>query len=134
MDSKIVLNYICNDSRRFHVFVSNRVSEVRNLTSPEQWQHIAGSENPADVITRGQQPHELIMGSWIGGPRFLNHYKSDWKEIISLFQIFLLMMLKSSEVRCRLFVTLLKHHSIQLMLWSLTTPVGPNSRYHIMSW
>ena len=80
VDSEIVLNYISNDSRRFHIFVSNRVSEIRNLTSPEQWQHIAGSENPADVITRGQQPHELVTGSWVGGPQFLHSYKSDWKK------------------------------------------------------
>jgi hypothetical protein len=78
VDSEIVLNYIYNDSRRFHVFVSNRVSEIRNLTKPEQWQHISGSENPADVITRGQQPLDLVNGDWIGGPKFLQSFKCDW--------------------------------------------------------
>jgi hypothetical protein len=32
-DSKIVLGYIANDSKRFHVFVANRVSQIRANTS-----------------------------------------------------------------------------------------------------
>ena len=31
-DSKVVLGYISNESRRFHVFVSNRVQEIKNST------------------------------------------------------------------------------------------------------
>ena len=31
-DSKTVLGYINNDARRFHVFVGNRVQEIRDKT------------------------------------------------------------------------------------------------------
>ena len=80
VDSTIVLNFIHNDSRRFQVFVANRVSEIRNLTSPDQWNHISGSENPADLITRGVHPDGLMSGIWLRGPDFLSSYKSEWNH------------------------------------------------------
>ena len=35
-DSKIVMGYIANDSGRFHVYVANRVQQIRHLTNPKQ--------------------------------------------------------------------------------------------------
>ena len=52
-DSKIVLAYICSEHKRFKVFVANRVSEIRRFTSVDQWRHINGDNNPADVVSRG---------------------------------------------------------------------------------
>ena len=39
-DSKVMLGYIRNDSKRFHVFVANRVQQIRDQTSPSQWRHV----------------------------------------------------------------------------------------------
>lgn len=78
VDSEIVLNYIYNDSRRFQVYVANRISEIRSTSQPAQWNHIAGTRNPADLITRGQHPSVLIDGCWINGPEFLRTYKCNW--------------------------------------------------------
>ncbi|RXN11518.1 hypothetical protein ROHU_029945 [Labeo rohita] len=36
-DSKVVLGYIHNESRRFYVYVNNRVQRIRRSTCPEQW-------------------------------------------------------------------------------------------------
>lgn len=36
-DSKVVLGYIHNDSRRFYVNVNNRVQPIRRSTNPGQW-------------------------------------------------------------------------------------------------
>ena len=36
-DSKVVLGYIANESRRFYVYVANRVQIIRSLSTPEQW-------------------------------------------------------------------------------------------------
>ena len=38
-DSRTVLQYIANESRRFHTFVANRVSEIHDSTDPTQWRH-----------------------------------------------------------------------------------------------
>ena len=51
-DSKTVLQYIANESRRFHTFVANRVSEIHDSTNPTQWRHIPGHFNLADNCTR----------------------------------------------------------------------------------
>ena len=36
-DSKVTLAYIQNDSRRYYVYVSNRVQIIRNVSDPSQW-------------------------------------------------------------------------------------------------
>ena len=77
-DSEITLKYIMNDTKRFHVYVSNRVGEIRRLTEPDQWHHIPGKENPADVISRGQALADMDKRKWFRGPEFLRKFKSDW--------------------------------------------------------
>ena len=68
VDSRIVLGYIANEARRFHVFVANRVQAIRDHTEPGQWNHVEGKKNPADDglaywgLTPQQQP-----GSYQGG-------------------------------------------------------------------
>lgn len=57
-DSQVVLGYINNEARKFHVFVANRVQQIRNETSPSQWRHVKGSENPADCASRGLTTEE----------------------------------------------------------------------------
>jgi hypothetical protein len=78
VDSTIALQYIRSHTRRFHIFVSNRVSIIRSLTDVSRWQHIPGVDNPADLLTRGQTPHQLQDNNWFSGPRFLSRHKCDW--------------------------------------------------------
>ena len=47
-DSMTSLQYIKNETRRFQTFVANRVAEIHETSSPEQWHHISGVINPAD--------------------------------------------------------------------------------------
>ena len=79
-DSEIVLQYIRNYSLRFQVFVANRVSEVQQATSRDQWHHVSGKVNPADLITRGQRPDVLDCDKWFHGPDFLLTSKGDWES------------------------------------------------------
>ncbi|KAK3085303.1 hypothetical protein FSP39_001304 [Pinctada imbricata] len=71
-DSSVVLGYINNDSRRFHVFVANRVSQIRDHTEPYQWSYVSSENNPADIASRGATPNELRNKTlWFKGPEFL---------------------------------------------------------------
>ena len=80
-DSKTVLGYINNDARRFHVFVSNRVQEIRERTSPAQWHYVGTKENPADIASRGSGAQELIDTSlWWNGPDFLWKPSRVWNQ------------------------------------------------------
>lgn len=51
IDSQIVLGYIKNEARRFHVFVANMVQQIRNLTDVAQWRNVSSGDNPADCGT-----------------------------------------------------------------------------------
>jgi hypothetical protein len=79
VDSEIALKYIKNNTRRFHVYVSNRVGEIRRLTQAKQWFHVPGIQNPADILSRGQSAVNLDKSMWFYGPEFLRTYKSEWK-------------------------------------------------------
>lgn len=81
VDSEIVLKYINNDSRRLHVFVGNRVSMIRQFSSPCQWNFIPGKLNSADALNRGQALANLDQDIWFGGPSFLREYKENWFQV-----------------------------------------------------
>lgn len=71
-DSKVVLGYISNESKRFHVFVANRVEKIREYTTPPQWRHIDTMQNPADLASRGLTAKDLKENQlWWKGPQFL---------------------------------------------------------------
>lgn len=70
-DSKVVLGYICNQSRRFYVYVNNRVQRIRQSTTPEQWRYVPTDLNPADYGSRSVPASQLGNTSWLTGPSFL---------------------------------------------------------------
>lgn len=64
-DSQVVLGYLSNESRRFFVYVSNRVSRIRLFSQPTQWHYIASECNPADVATRPMCASDLMDSDWL---------------------------------------------------------------------
>ena len=70
-DSKIVLGYIFNETRRFHVYVTNRVDRIRQLTQTNQWNFVPTHSNPADLATRGLEAKDVQSSQWLHGPSFL---------------------------------------------------------------
>ncbi|XP_061167901.1 uncharacterized protein LOC133176855 [Saccostrea echinata] len=67
-DSKVTLGYIHNNTKRFYVYVANRVAKIRSYTEPFQWKYIRSEMNPADIGTRGIQPSNLQASAWLLGP------------------------------------------------------------------
>lgn len=64
-DSRVVLGYIANSVRRFHVFVANRVHEIQDKTLISQWRYVHTKTNPADEASRGLRARELAQSKWI---------------------------------------------------------------------
>ena len=72
-DSRVVLGYIRNNTRRFHVYVANRVQTILNFTSLNQWHFIPSDQNPSDLASRGCLVEELADSDlWWHGPSFLS--------------------------------------------------------------
>ena len=71
-DSQTTLQYIKHEFKRFQTYVANRVAEIREVTSPDQWRHCPGKVNPADDASRGLKPSKLsCQHRWWRGPEFL---------------------------------------------------------------
>ena len=77
-DSTTVLSWI-KRQRNWDVFVSNRVKEIRSLSSVEQW-HVPGTCNPADIPSCGCTADQLSNSCCLEGPARLHIDKYDWAE------------------------------------------------------
>ncbi len=72
-DSTVVLSWISDDASRWKPFVANRVSLIQALTCPSQWFHCPGTQNPADLLTRGLSAGDLKQSQlWLCGPSFIS--------------------------------------------------------------
>ena len=71
-DSQVVLGYVTNETRRFYVFVGNRVNKIRARSSPDQWKYVPTDLNPVDLATRSIAASDLQESVWLKGPNFLS--------------------------------------------------------------
>ncbi|XP_050419153.2 uncharacterized protein LOC126832434 [Patella vulgata] len=78
-DSKVVLGYIYNRTRRFYLYVTNRIDRIRKSTIPLQWQFIPTDKNPADLGTRSVPASDLEHSVWRKGPTHL-YQKQQFEE------------------------------------------------------
>ena len=79
-DSENVWYWVRNQSRAFKPFVSNRIGEIQRKTNPDQWRHVPGVLNPADLATRGLTIDQLASSTlWTEGPEFLND-EAQWPK------------------------------------------------------
>ena len=73
-DSTICLYWIQQDYRPLKATVRNSVIEIRRFSSPEQWYHLDGKMNIADLGTRPTEVADISPGSeWQNGP--------DWMKL-----------------------------------------------------
>ena len=84
-DSTDVLYWLWNRKPR-KVFFENRVSTILGMSRPEQWKHVKGSENPADLGTRGISLAAVARSEvwWIGPPHILGRSPCERLEVAEL--------------------------------------------------
>ncbi|XP_055844795.1 uncharacterized protein LOC129911111 [Episyrphus balteatus] len=71
-DSTITLSWIRASPTKWETFVRNRVGEIQRLTPIKIWKHIPTQHNPADLVSRGVLPSDLLENTlWWNGPDFL---------------------------------------------------------------
>lgn len=76
-DSKVVLGYINNQTRRFYVYVNNRVQRIKQSSLPDQWRYVSTEQNPADHDSRSVAAGNLASTTWLCGPAFLLQPESN---------------------------------------------------------
>uniref|UniRef100_A0A8D8WZP0 Integrase catalytic domain-containing protein n=1 Tax=Cacopsylla melanoneura TaxID=428564 RepID=A0A8D8WZP0_9HEMI len=78
-DSTVALSWIASQPLRWKTFVANRVSKIQENVSAEKWFHVQGVENPADCLSRGIFPQELIeQPLWLKGPQWMTTPIPTW--------------------------------------------------------
>lgn len=77
-DSKIVLDWIHANPKRYKIFIASRITKINKLINKECWSHVRSEENAADCASRGVSPSELLSHPlWWHGPKFLVEKSSE---------------------------------------------------------
>lgn len=80
-DSSIVLSWLASPPGTWKLFVANRVSEIQTLTKGANWRHVPTDSNPADLASRGIDPHLLEdQHLWWHGPDWLKSESDKWPK------------------------------------------------------
>jgi hypothetical protein len=78
-DSMVVMYWIKSTNKeQWNNFVGNRLKEICNNSRPEQWRHVPGESNPADLPSRGCSLDVLNKSSWLNGPDWLYLTQDKW--------------------------------------------------------
>lgn len=80
-DSEVALCWALSSPHRFNTYVANRISDIHTCLSQLNYNfyHIAGSENPADCVSRGLMPSQLLEHwLWFQGPSWMSQSTEAW--------------------------------------------------------
>ncbi|UYV76751.1 hypothetical protein LAZ67_14001947 [Cordylochernes scorpioides] len=83
-DSSTALRWIQNE-KPWATFVRNRVNEICFISKKENWHHVSGVNNPADLPSRGSSVKKLIEHKWWKGPSFLWGEEASWNQFDPIF-------------------------------------------------
>jgi len=87
-DSQVVISYICNEARRFHTFVANRVQLIRDHTTTDQWNYVSTNDNPADDASRVLSIEDYLKSQkWFNCPEFLQRPSADWPNNMEVMSV-----------------------------------------------
>ena len=76
-DSEIAL-YWLKSTKKLKPFVQNRVNIIKEKSNPDSWYHVATTDNPADILSRGSTIKNIKHTSWLNGPTWLKDNRDTW--------------------------------------------------------
>ena len=80
-DSSTVVRWLNSNTANLKIFVANRVEDIRSKVPATHWKHVPTDSNPADLVSRGAMPKELLdMSLWWEGPSWLTEPEERWPE------------------------------------------------------
>ncbi|XP_014229554.2 uncharacterized protein LOC106654274 [Trichogramma pretiosum] len=94
-DSTIALAWIRGHPTQWKTYVANRVSDIQTTLPQASWHHIAGTQNPADIASRGAPVEALCSPSlWMDGPDIITSSGDPWPRDMNE-------ELPNTELECR---------------------------------
>ncbi|XP_052759354.1 uncharacterized protein LOC128202583 [Galleria mellonella] len=83
-DSKVALCWIHSSPHRWQTFVANRVVQIIDNVPADCFYHVAGSDNPADCLSRGLTPDKLVNHPlWYTGPSWVLSNPAEWPLVVN---------------------------------------------------
>ncbi|XP_060536447.1 uncharacterized protein LOC132708258 [Cylas formicarius] len=80
-DSQVTLAWLASPAHRWKPFVANRVAHIHGLIPFTSWRYVPTAENPADCVSRGVTPAQLVNhGLWFQGPAWLAQEPNNWPQ------------------------------------------------------
>nr|XP_053620905.1 uncharacterized protein LOC128681202 [Plodia interpunctella] len=78
-DSTVALCWAHSSPHRWDTFVANRVAKIQSFVDTQNLFHIAGTDNPADCLSRGLTPAQILDHPlWFHGPQWLSGSNQEW--------------------------------------------------------
>lgn len=78
-DSSATLYWIRNDPHKLKVYVAHRVTAIQQNTEIKHWRYVNTKDNPADLVSRGVKPSDLVENQlWLCGPEWLSKPEDEW--------------------------------------------------------
>ena len=66
---------------KLETFERHRVDDIHSRIRAEHWRHVPTSINPADLVSRGVSPRELLkLELWWKGPPWLQQPPEYWPQ------------------------------------------------------
>ena len=81
IDSTAVLLSILNRSKRFPIFVANRLAIIEQFSDPSEWHFLPSKLNAADLSSHGLMDKLIdCLNSWLKSPQFWCESKALWPQ------------------------------------------------------
>jgi hypothetical protein len=81
-DSQVTCHWLWSATDHHTEYVRSRVNTIKKLIKPDQWRHVPGTQNPADLASRGCTLGELLESDlWFKGPEWLSGSREGWPSI-----------------------------------------------------
>ena len=79
MDSKVVLGYINDNTKKMKIFVANRIQQIHEGSNVSQWRYVPSKMNPADDASHRLDSNKNTSSSyWFKGTECLWHNEISW--------------------------------------------------------
>ena len=79
-DSKVVLEYIRNATKKFNIYFANRIQQTHENSEVNQWRYVPSKDDPVDHAYRGliDANSRGKFSTWINGRQFLWEPEHTW--------------------------------------------------------